>query len=143
MIATGLRRLLRLFLIRVQYQVNTRIFGMNIHPGARISPLAFLDKTNPRGITIGKGTYVSARAVILAHDHVHGRHVNTAIGEDCFIGYGAIILPGITVHSHSIVAAGAVVTKDVGPNVLVGGNPARVIREGIDTGEFGRIIEGI
>jgi len=47
--------------------------------------------------------------------------------DDVWIGTRAIILPGVTIGSHSIVAAGAVVTKDVAEYSIVGGNPARVI----------------
>jgi acetyltransferase-like isoleucine patch superfamily enzyme len=50
------------------------------------------------------------------------------IAQNVWIGAGAIILGGVTVGANSVVAAGAVVTKDVPPNTLVGGNPARVIR---------------
>ncbi|KAI8802179.1 trimeric LpxA-like protein [Cladochytrium replicatum] len=51
------------------------------------------------------------------------------IGDDVWIGGGAIILPGITIGSRSVVAAGAVVTKKVPEDVVVAGNPAKVIRE--------------
>lgn len=50
------------------------------------------------------------------------------IGEDCWIGGGAIICPGVTIGSRSVVGAGSVVTKDVPPDTLVAGNPARIIR---------------
>lgn len=50
------------------------------------------------------------------------------IEDNVWIGAGAIILPGVTVHKNSIVGAGSVVTKDVAENVVVAGNPARVIR---------------
>lgn len=50
------------------------------------------------------------------------------IGDDVWIGYGAQIMSGVTVGSHSIVGAGAVVTKDVAPYTIVGGVPARIIR---------------
>jgi maltose O-acetyltransferase len=51
------------------------------------------------------------------------------IGSDVWVGAGAIILPGITVGDAAVIAAGAVVTKDVAPRAIVGGNPARVLRE--------------
>lgn len=51
-----------------------------------------------------------------------------AIGRNVWIGAGATIIGGVTVGENSVVAAGSVVTKDVPPNTLVGGNPARVIR---------------
>lgn len=50
------------------------------------------------------------------------------IGDNVWIGGGAIICPGVTVGNNAVIAAGAVVTKDVKPNVLVGGNPARIIK---------------
>ena len=49
------------------------------------------------------------------------------IVDNVFIGLGAIIMPGVRIGSNSIVAAGSVVTKDVPPNSVVGGNPAKVI----------------
>ncbi|WP_249780056.1 DapH/DapD/GlmU-related protein [Bradyrhizobium sp. dw_411] len=50
------------------------------------------------------------------------------IERNVWIAAGAIIIGGVTVGENSVVAAGAVVTKDVPPNTLVGGNPAKVIR---------------
>tara|TARA_R110000772_G_scaffold154487_1_gene265524 strand:+ start:29753 stop:30313 length:561 start_codon:yes stop_codon:yes gene_type:complete len=49
------------------------------------------------------------------------------IGNNVFIGYGCIVLPGITIGNNVIVAAGSVVTKDITNNVVVAGNPAKVI----------------
>ena len=51
------------------------------------------------------------------------------IGDDVWIGANAVILPGVTIGSHAVIAAGAVVTKDVPSQTVVGGVPARVIRE--------------
>jgi acetyltransferase-like isoleucine patch superfamily enzyme len=51
----------------------------------------------------------------------------TTIGTDVWVGYGAVVLSGITVGDSSIVGAGAVVTRDVPPNSIVVGNPARVV----------------
>ena len=51
------------------------------------------------------------------------------IGDDVWIGANAVILPGVTIGSHVVVAAGAVVTKDVPANTLVGGMPAKVIKQ--------------
>jgi acetyltransferase-like isoleucine patch superfamily enzyme len=49
------------------------------------------------------------------------------IGADVWIGANAVVLPGVTIGDHSIIAAGAIVTKDVAPYSVVGGVPARVI----------------
>jgi acetyltransferase-like isoleucine patch superfamily enzyme len=51
-----------------------------------------------------------------------------AIGKNVWIAAGATIIGGVTIGENSVVAAGSVVTKDVPPNTLVGGNPARIIR---------------
>lgn len=51
------------------------------------------------------------------------------IGENVWIGANAIICGGVTIGNHSVIGAGSVVTRDVPPCVLVGGNPAKVIRE--------------
>ncbi|MFW5841411.1 MAG: DapH/DapD/GlmU-related protein, partial [Planctomycetota bacterium] len=54
---------------------------------------------------------------------------DVSIGSDVWVGGGAIICPGVTIGDRSVVAAGAVVVKDVPPDVVVGGNPARLIKQ--------------
>ncbi len=54
---------------------------------------------------------------------------NVEVGEDCWIGFGAILLSGICIGRGAIVAAGSVVTRDVPPYAIVGGSPARVLGE--------------
>ena len=51
------------------------------------------------------------------------------VGEDCWLGGGAIVLPGVTIGRGSTVGAGSVVTKEVPPFHVVAGNPARIIRK--------------
>ena len=51
------------------------------------------------------------------------------IGDDIWIGANAVILPGVSIGRHSVIAAGAVVTKDVPPHSLVAGVPAKIIRQ--------------
>ena len=51
------------------------------------------------------------------------------IGENCWIGAGAIILPGVTIGDNSVIGAGSVVTKDIPANVVAVGNPCHVLRE--------------
>ncbi|WP_205524643.1 sugar O-acetyltransferase [Paenibacillus sp. ALJ109b] len=57
----------------------------------------------------------------------YGKPVN--IGNNVWIGGRAVINPGITIGDNVVIASGAVVTKDVPDNMIVGGNPARIIRE--------------
>lgn len=54
---------------------------------------------------------------------------STCIGDDVWIGANVIILPGVRIGSHSIIGAGAVVTKDVPEWSILGGNPAKIIKE--------------
>jgi acetyltransferase-like isoleucine patch superfamily enzyme len=51
------------------------------------------------------------------------------IEDDIWIGANAVILPGVTIGQHSVVAAGAIVTKDIPPHSLVAGVPAKVIKQ--------------
>ena len=57
------------------------------------------------------------------------RHESISIGNGCWIGTRATILPGVKIGGGSIIAAGAVITKDVDTNTLVGGVPAKMIRQ--------------
>ncbi len=56
-----------------------------------------------------------------------GHDLKVVVGDDVWIGYGAIILSGVTIGEGAVIASGAVVTKDVEPYVVVGGNPAKTI----------------
>jgi len=88
-------------------------------------------------IQIGRNCVLTGCA-ILAHDASTDRLLGIKYGEksiakpvviedNCFIGYGAIILMGVRVGRGAIVGAGAVVTRSVAPNSVVVGNPAKVL----------------
>lgn len=65
------------------------------------------------------------------HEVIPGGGIRVApvkIGNDVWIGRGAIILPGVTIGDGSVIGAGAIVTKDVPPSSVAVGNPARVVR---------------
>ncbi len=57
---------------------------------------------------------------------------NIVIGHDVWLGYGAVIMPGVTIGNGAIIGTGAFVTKDVPPCAIVGGNPAQIIRYRFD-----------
>lgn len=103
-----------------------------------INPMAYLQGE----IQLGDNVRIAPRANLIAENHAHGdiflpitRQGLTAegitVGDDVWIGAQAIVLDGIHVGAHSIVAAGAVVTKDVPEYSIVGGNPARVLKNRI------------
>lgn len=56
------------------------------------------------------------------------KNAPVVIGDSCWLGHGAIILPGVTIGRHVVVAAGAVVTTDVPDYCVVAGTPARIVR---------------
>ena len=114
-----------------------RIFGMDLGRDVRISLGAKIDKTHPSGIHIGDYTAVTSGAAILTHDFVNRQHLDVHIGRNCFIGFGAIILPGVSIGDSVIVTGNSVVGRDVPSNCVVMGNPARVVENNIQTGPWG------
>lgn len=132
--------------------------GYNLHPTVRIySSVQIMGDINVEigsytfighetlltgglaSIKIGKYCDISDRVNIFCGSHkisknskrIAGKGIGKSItiGNGVWIGLGASILPGITIGSKSIIAAGTIVTKDVPSNVIVGGNPMRIIRE--------------
>lgn len=55
--------------------------------------------------------------------------IGITIGDDVWLGGGAIVNPGVTIGSGSVIGAGSVVTKDIPPGVIAVGNPCRVVRD--------------
>lgn len=107
-----------------------------------------LDRIYPGGIHVGKNTLIASRSTILSHEHIKRDPENplnpllleTTIGKNCFIGIGVIILPGIKIGDHVIVGAGSVVTKNVPSNVIVAGNPAKIIKSGIEMSDKAELV---
>jgi len=89
-----------------------------------------------RSVEIGSGCNIAWDVCIMDRDY---HKFNSAveeirpvkIGDNVWIGCNSLILKGVTIGEGAVVAAGSVVTKDVAPGTLVGGNPARVLKEDI------------
>lgn len=85
------------------------------------------------GITIDDDAMIAANVQLISNNHdLHDRVVLICkpvhICRKAWIGAGATILPGVTIGENAVVAAAAVVTKDVPANAIVAGNPAKIIK---------------
>ncbi|WP_368251577.1 chorismate mutase [Enterococcus sp. 2201sp1_2201st1_B8_2201SCRN_220225] len=112
-------------------------YGYNIHVGKQFYAnfdCTFLDICP---ITFGDNCMLGPGVQILTATHpLHPAKRNSGleagkpitIGDNAWLGGGVIIIPGVTLGDNVVVAAGAVVTKSFGDNVVLGGNPARVIK---------------
>lgn len=114
---------------------NSYVYG-EVKVGAHtwIGPFTILDGTG--GLEIGDYCAISVGVHIYTHDAVKwalsgGRepyeYVPVKIGNNCFLGAGAVVLRGVTIGERCVVGAGAVVTKDVPDASIVAGVPARLI----------------
>ncbi|MBS1718394.1 MAG: acyltransferase [Armatimonadetes bacterium] len=113
--------------------------GLQLHESAHLEGLPVFG-SEPYLISIGAKTTIAGGVVFLTHDGTTRLFRQQAkfakvikfgrinIHENCFIGYGSILMPGITIGPNSVVAAGSVVTKDVPPDTIVGGVPAKPIK---------------
>lgn len=106
---------------------------VDIGEGTIIGQNAFLDGRDR--LVIGDHVDIASEVMILNSEHdinsedFHATHAPVEIGDYVFIGARAIILPGVKIGKGAVVAAGAVVTKDVLEFTIVGGVPAEVIGE--------------
>ncbi|MFC9951124.1 sugar O-acetyltransferase [Streptomyces prasinus] len=135
--------------------ILTELLG-SVGEGAHVRPPLYVDYGS--NITIGARTFVNynltaldVAAIVIGEDCQIGPNVQLltpthpvepgprrdkleaaqpiTIGDNVWIGGGAIVLPGVTIGDNSVIGAGAVVTKDVPANVIAVGNPARPVRD--------------
>lgn len=110
--------------------------GKNIHFGRGVFVNACCNFQDQGGITIGDGSLIGHNVVIATLNHGMApaeRHdllpKPVVIGKNVWVGASATILPGVTIGDNAVIAAGAVVTRDVPANTVAGGVPAKVLKQ--------------
>jgi acetyltransferase-like isoleucine patch superfamily enzyme len=105
---------------------------LDIGEGTRVT-LSNLDGMFPHLAHIGKNCIFAPQSMVLTHDASYflftGEYAvaEVSIGDNCFIGYGAIILPGTKIGDNVVIGAGSIVTKDIPSDSVVAGVPGKVI----------------
>jgi acetyltransferase-like isoleucine patch superfamily enzyme len=99
----------------VKLGVNVRIFGN-------------IDKVNPHLISIGNHCVIGTSSAILTHGPTSGNK-SVEIGSYVWVGYNALILPGVKIGDFTIIGAGSVVTKSFPNECVIAGNPAKILRK--------------
>ncbi len=112
-------------------------YGSNISIGARTFVNYHLTALDVAAITIGEDCQIGPNVQLLTPTHpvepgprrdkLEAARPIT-IGDNVWLGGGAIVCPGVTIGDNSVIGAGAVVTKDIPANVVAVGNPARPVR---------------
>lgn len=121
--------------------------NLRVKSGAEISPNSIVGNDSELGtrsmiqanVTIGNNVIMGPDVKIYSRNHKTDRldipiqrqgknYLETKIGNDVWIGANVIILAGVTIGSHSVIAAGSVVTKNTEPYAIVGGIPAKTIK---------------
>ena len=112
--------------------------GRHVHFGRNIYANFNLTLVDDTHIYVGDNTMFGPNVVVATAGHPllpelreQGFQYNAPvhIGRNCWIGAGAILLPGVTVGDNAVIGAGSIVTRAVPANVLAVGNPCRVLRE--------------
>jgi len=146
----ALRRLLKVFTVpfRMFYALYkpveyARRIGVSINGKVTIYGSSYaMFSSEPYLVTLGDNVFISVNARFVCHDgstlpfrkdipdlELAGE---ISVGDNVFIGMGALVLPNVKIGSNCIVGANSVVTKDVPDGAIVAGNPARIISETSD-----------
>jgi acetyltransferase-like isoleucine patch superfamily enzyme len=127
-----LLRKIRHQVARIVSRINKkyyRLFGIKIGKGGRISLGAHLDSRRG-GIVIGDYVEIAHGSYILSHTGFRSdkETEDTILEDNVRVFVNSVIFPGVTIGKNSIISAGSVVMKDIPPNVIVMGNPARIVQ---------------
>jgi len=112
--------------------------GKHVHLGKYVYANFGLTMVDDTHIYVGDCTMFAPNVVVATAGHpidpslrARGLQYNAAvhIGKNCWIGAGALIMPGVTIGDNTVIGAGSVVTRDIPAGVVAVGNPCRVMRE--------------
>ena len=113
-------------------------WGMHTHPANNVYANFNLTLVDDTDIYVGDSVMFAPNVVVATAGHpinpelrrrVAQYNLPVHIGNNVWIGAGAVILPGVTIGDNSVIGAGSVVTRDIPANVVAVGNPCRVMRE--------------
>lgn len=116
------------------------LFGAKIGKGCYIyTSLRNFDKIYTDMIEIGNNVTIAKGVILLCHDmakdYIHKKKHNNElvgrikIGNNCFVGTNSIVLPNVKIGNNVIIGAGSIVSKDIKDNVVVAGNPAKIVKK--------------
>ncbi len=122
----------------IEPPLHTNFGGKHVHFGKNVYANFNLTLVDDTHIYVGDYTMFGPNVVIATAGHPilpelreKGYQYNAPvhIGNNCWLGAGVIVLPGVTIGDNVVIGAGSVVTKDISSNVVAVGNPCRVLRE--------------
>ncbi len=111
--------------------------GHHVHFGDHVYANFHLTLVDDTHIYVGSNTMFAPNVTVATAGHpidpslrakAYQYNLPVHIGENCWIGAGALIMPGVTIGDNTVIGAGSVVTKDIPANVVAVGNPCRVLR---------------
>ncbi|MEJ3576485.1 DapH/DapD/GlmU-related protein [Pseudomonas fragi] len=131
-----IRNLLNALKYKIRGEVSTKQYkltGMTIGHNFKRMQNCSMDISHCWLIEIGNNVTFAPNVKLIAHDAStiqitgHAKIGRISIGNNCFIGNGAMVLPGVSIGDNCIIGSGSIVTRDIPENTVAAGNPAKSI----------------
>ena len=122
----------------IEPPLHANFGGAYVHFGRSVYANFNLTLVDDTHIYVGDYTMFGPNVTVATAGHpilpelrekLYQYNIPVTIGRNCWIGAGAIILPGVTIGDNTVIGAGSVVTKDIPANVVAVGDPCRILRE--------------